>query len=309
MRHLFQTFVVAVFLVAGPRAQSGYFWWHPEVQSAVRDISAQRSTFTVFGTQEAIGLTWKFKNDEGTDRISLTPNEFHSLMRVSVWTSGRLVDSSIVWAPSGKWVTFHATLPVSGAQAVELEPGAWIEWDMSIVLRPPAAGWTPGEYTLTIDMRAALSSLSSGGRPWAGLASPEGTLVIRVDDMSTAAARRAQQRLVAAEALSQGRSTEAIAHFRAMIQADPTDVSAHGGLGLALIRTGQYKEAVASLERALPLALTEKSALPESLAFAYIALGDERNGIRVLRLVVTESDLPSVLAQLRAAARNAPRPR
>jgi hypothetical protein len=81
----------------------------------------------------------------------------------------------------------------------------------------------------------------------------------------------------------------------------PDDSNLSGRLGFALIGNQEYKEGAALLERFLPLALGEKNFLPYALAYAYVALNDEANAVRVLRLVVSERDIADKLQQSREA--------
>lgn len=102
------------------------------------------------------------------------------------------------------------------------------------------------------------------------------------------------------KAVGEGRVTSAIASYRAAATLDPSDRAVRGMLGQALVGAGEYEEGAAALELALPLALNgEKSAIPETLAYAYLALGDEWNARRVLLLSGPQAALSSRLERLR----------
>ena len=66
----------------------------------------------------------------------------------------------------------------------------------------------------------------------------------------------------------------AVSAYEQALAIDPNNAIAIGGLGLALQKVGRYSESAALLERALP-PLNSDSAIPEELALAYIATGQE----------------------------------
>ena len=161
--------------------------------------------------------------------------------------------------------------------------------------------WLPGVYRLRINIASALSTITVDGRPWRGRAVQDGTVIVQVDPAHTLASRIAQTRIRAASLLATGRRSEAVKAYRALLELPPNDLGAHAGLGLALIRDGQFREGAAALEIVLPRILSERSTIPETLAYAYVALNDERNAERVLRFVVPPANVAAALQKLRAA--------
>jgi tetratricopeptide (TPR) repeat protein len=216
------------------------------------------------------------------------------------------IDVAIAWAAVGSWVASGQAAPVGSEQEIQLQPGDWLEWRAS-VRREDSGSWTRGNYECAIDMASALRTLSSDGRSWRGRAVTEGKLTIQIADGTTLAARKAERAEQAARSLADGQPQAAVGHYQAMVQADPTDRAGYAGLGLALVAARQFKEAVAALEVALPSAIQEKSSIPETLAYAYVAIGDQANAARVLRMVVPESQVTARLDRLRTAARRSAR--
>jgi Flp pilus assembly protein TadD len=122
-------------------------------------------------------------------------------------------------------------------------------------------------------------------------------------EASSIQSRKVKYRIDGHRDLSEGRPAEAVQKYRALIELDPSDRSAYAPLGEALIASGQFREAVKALEIALPSSLRgETSLVPDTLAYAYVVLGDEGNARRILRLSGPERDVESRLSRLKAAA-------
>jgi hypothetical protein len=299
------TLVTALSLVLNAQSQ-GYFWWNVGIQYARQLTEAGTPTFVLYGSPDSATLRWVFKNDEGFENISLMPAEFQTAVRLNVARDGQQVNAAVVWSPAGTRHPSGIATPVDSQAVLELKPGEWVEWDASI-RRNDVAVWAAGDYELTIDMTAAISTLMSNGRPWRGRSGTEIRLTLKVSEADSIASLKWKYRLAGSRALAEGRAPDAVAQYMAMVQIDPTDTGGYESLGQALIAVRQYKAAAAALEIALPHRLRgQKSTLPETLAYVYLVLRDEVNAVRVLRLVVPERDMPARLDGLRAVARRAP---
>lgn len=292
----------------GATGQSdSYFWWNATVEKSQPVADAAGPTSTVFGVRDSLEMQWTFKNDEGTRTIAVVPSTLESKITVKMTARTGPIDVDMAWAPAGSWFVAGDATPVRSDDIVQLQPGDWLEWKAS-VRRRDARPFTPGQYECAIDMAAALRTLSSDGSPWRGRAVAEGKLTVHVAEGNSLTARRAGHIARAADAIAAGTPLVAVAEYRALLQADPTDWrTGYAGLGLALVAARQFKEAAAALEVVLPSVLNERTSIPHSLAYAYMALGDEANASRVLRMVPSSESLTSRLARLRALVRTSSR--
>jgi hypothetical protein len=303
MRLLLPTVVLVVGLANHANAQSqSLFWWIVGIDKSERVTTAATPTFVLYGDQDSLELRWTFKNDEGTEVVSVVPATLQAAIKVNEGSGGRLTQAVLTWAPGGKLLSSGVEVPIGSQETLELSPGDSFEWS-SVVRRQDSVAWTPGEYGLTIDMAQALSTLTSNGMPWRGRAASNWSITFRISQLNSLSSRKAALRLEGARELAAGNAAAAVNRFRAMVKMDPSDPDGYARLGHALMETGQYKEAVVALEVALPFALQDRSALPERLAYAYVKMGDDANATRVLRQIVPESQVPSRLARLRAAAK------
>jgi Flp pilus assembly protein TadD len=307
-----RTVTLAIVVFAGTltpavNAQSsGEFWWIARIARA-EDVAANKPTFRLYGPQRSIDLKWTFKNEEGPTSIVVVPQTFHSQIQIRVTNDKTTVPVAVVWNSSGLRTVAGAADRPPAANAIELKAGEWYEWSTS-VRRQDSALWTVGDYELSMDLASAIPALTTdGSAPWRGRAVTAWTVTFSIVEPTTLTERKTSRRIDAAEALAAGRPQVAVEHYRAAIQLDPADTTAQGGLGLALVAARQFKEAIAPLEAALPSALKEKSSIPDTLAYAYVSIGDEVNAARVLRLALPEHLVQERLDLLRAAARTSPR--
>jgi hypothetical protein len=297
----------ALFTVGATGQSDSYFWWIANVEKSQPVADSASPTFVVYGVRDSIDMKWTFKNDEGTKTVAVVPRTLESKVKIKMTTVTGPIDVDMTWAPAGSWFLASDATPVRADDIVQLQPGDRLEWQAS-VRRRDAGPFTLGKYDCAIDMAAALRTLSSDGIPWRGRAVVEGKLTIHVADGNSLTARRAGHMARASDAIAAGTPFVAVAEYRALLQADPTDWrTGYAGLGLALVAARQFKEGAAALEVVLPLVLNEKSSIPHDLAYAYMALGDEANASRVLRMVVPESQLTARLERLRALVRTLPR--
>jgi len=301
-------FVLAVALLPHPvsAGQNGYFWWNAEVQSADKDTTPEGPAFVLYGTQRHLRVKWVFKNDEGNASLTIIPAELQRSLRMIAIIDGRQVPTTVRWATTGKSMFSGGDAIASPEEIVVLRPDDWLEWHSSVYLEGPAP-WHPGSYQVSINMAPALATISADGRPWRGRAVLEGKVLVRVTEANTATTRKAQRRLSAASLLADGRADEAVKEYRSLLATDPSENATYSGLGLALVAAGQFREGASVLERILPSTLKERNSVPETLAYAYVALNDEYNAVRVLRLIASETDVPAHLQRLRAVVRNRPR--
>jgi hypothetical protein len=302
----FSTVLAAISLLAaaaGAAQSSGYFWWHAAIDGADTVARATHPTFVLHGRQDALDVNWTFKNDEGAENVQIEPAGFRERIRVTATdTEGRAVDTILAWSVRATVVGPDGNRS-TGAFLQQLQPGEWIEWQASL-RRADGSAWERGEYRLSIDVAAALKMLRTGAKPFTGRAEPGGIVTVRILPGSSAAAAKARHLREGHKALTERRFPSAIGSYRAAAGLDGSDRAVRGLLGQALVAAGEYKEGAAALELALPLALDgEKSAIPDTLAFAYLAVGDESNARRVLLLTGPPAAVTSRLERLQKQLR------
>lgn len=286
--------------VVAAQPPSPLFWWSARVHGARVNRDAAWPTFVLGGSQDAFEMVWTFRNDVGVDIVTVVPEALESRIDLRVKAEDRAIETTAVWAVDGKWVHDDDPVTVRSDESVLLHPGDWLEWRLSL-RRKDGAPWTLGTYDCTIGMGRAMMALRRGEQPWPARGAREGRITMTVENGLSKEARRAQQRFRASEAMSARQPLIAVEHYRQILAEDPADESAYAGLGMALVAARRYQDAIGPLERALPLALKETSTLPDTLAFTYLAIGDERNAMRIIRLVTPEAQIPAKLEQLKAA--------
>lgn len=100
------------------------------------------------------------------------------------------------------------------------------------------------------------------------------------------------------EAMARRDYQRALTEYQKLLAADPTDLEAAAGVGSALLRLGRYKEAAQTFERALPPTRSD-SLVPQELALAYLALGEEAQAEAILRRYYLPNVVPEIVAGLR----------
>jgi hypothetical protein len=278
---------------------TSYFWWIAELDRALPDNPATAKK-VLYGPQPTLRTTWVFKNDEGREAISLVPQAFVGASKISVFRAGDQVPAELAWIATGTWRTAAGEVDVLLPAPLVLGPEESLEWHASL-RRTDKLAWSEGDYEIRIDMTQALANLQVSGKPWTGRAERYGTIAVRIAEEDSLKARKMTLLLDLAEATRERRYRDAVTISRNLVKLDPTDRGSHASLGRALVANGEFKEAITELE--IASAVSDRGPVPEALAFAYVALGDEINAARVLRLVTTEDRVPAELTRLRAAAK------
>ena len=115
--------------------------------------------------------------------------------------------------------------------------------------------------------------------------------------------RRTFYRIEGGQAMTRKDYRKALELYRNMeaVSAPGSDREAAAGVGEALLHLRRFREAIEALSRALPPGGTD-SFIPQNLALAYIAAGDERNAEATLRRYYPVEQLQPMIAQLKAQA-------
>jgi hypothetical protein len=293
---------LAALLAASVTTQrESYFWWHASIDAAHSVAAAELPTFVVYGDQPGLDIAWTFKNDEGAESIRIDPSAFRATVVIRARQHAQAIETVLEWSPGGRMIGSEGGELAGALGPQQLAPGDLIQWN-SILRRADGEPWGRGEYELRIDMSGPVASLLSSGKPYTGRAQLDGTMLVRIESDSSPHGRKARYIRDGQRAMANGATAAAIKNYRSALAVDPSDRASQASLGQALVAAGEYREAVDHLERALTLAFTgEKSAIPETLAYAYLATGDESNAVRVLRLFHPEPAVNARLERLRKA--------
>jgi hypothetical protein len=300
--NVFAVLVATLFGVDAITPPRQALWWDVQLEHSERVSDALLPTWRLYDRPAAVETRWVFKNEEGLEPCSIVPSAFLSGVGRHVVTDNQSIPTSIQWAASGKWITDAGATELNQEERVLLGEDERLAWTASIV-RNDGRPWSIGEYRVTVDVSSALTDVTCSGKPWSGRAVKSGRVVWILAEASSIESRKVKYRIDAHRDLSEGRPAEAVQKYRALIELDPSDRSAYAPLGEALMASGQFREAVMALEIALPSSLRrEASLVPDTLAYAYVVLKDERNARRIVRLSGPERDVESRLSRLKAAA-------
>jgi hypothetical protein len=265
--------------------------------------------YRLFQTSEQISLILTVVNGSATVLI-LDIEDFQRTARVSARVNSTNESAvQIHWEPSIRRSGESFATNVSPQDQVRIEASGGFEWTLGVRLadgRP----FTPGDYQFDISLGDAFRSLRSiEGTPWNGQVLSSTTLDVIVAPATTATDRAARYRVLAMAAMAENRAVDAVNFFTLALVATPNDPDLAAGLGNAYLNLNRYREAIAAYEVALPGALGRHSGVPNLLALAYVATGDEPNAARILSLTGrTDADVSAEVRSLREQAqRRGPR--
>ena len=301
MLHITKMLVIGVVLTsfdATPVAQpvTRTFTWGATVSGAAA-LDAAR-TYRLFENTDELSLSFTFFN-QSSDSLSADLTQFAKGVQIRLrsdeetpieteWNSAHLSGDSID-SPVGP---------------IRLAAGTGFGWVVGIH-RKDRAAFTSGSYELTLSIADALRSLRENEtHAWTGQAGKMTTLQISIAPPASNEDLALMYRTSAAAAMNEHRPADAVRLFGLAVDAVPDDVRTLSGLGMAYLSLNRYREAISAYERALPLLKGERNFVTESLALSYVAIGDEQNAARVLRLVWrSESDISAQIRTLRDQAR------
>ena len=286
--------------------QSTLFWWNVYIEGAPREPTSDSSRAVMLGRPEQLTLRWVFQNAGEHHALTLVPDDLQKGIRVAVTREDTQLPMSVKWESVGKLHFEGGEIALSPSGAAVLNAGEHVEWRCTVSLDGSEA-WIPGRYELHFELSRALATVTvEKGSLNVGAT---GSMPLDIIEVNTPALRKKQLMRTAASLLAKQRFPEAVAAYRSLVAMHPDDSNLSWRLGFALIGNQEYKEGAARLERFLPLALQEKNITPYALAYAYVALNDDANAVRVLRFVVSERDIADKLQQSRDAVAAARRRR
>ena len=271
--------------------------WTASVPSAQADVRNPR-VYRIYEGLAGIPVVLTLFN-ESRSSVVLEASRFATQARIVVngAQEGMLrVDWDDTW-------TTAPGVPVP-ADRVVLEPGEGVAWIFRIV-RSDNTTIEAGTYDVSLDLSEAFGTLTDVNEDrWSGNAAPRTDLRINITGPSIPSEQAAAYRLRADEALVQQKSAEAERLYLVALQFSPSDAALLSGLGHALLQQNKYRQAIAVYEQVLPMLRGQRTGVPLMLALAYVAVGDEQNGARALRLEGrSDSDVVVQLRRLREQVR------
>ena len=172
--------------------------------------------------------------------------------------------------------------------------------------RQDGAPFSVGTYTVETDLSSFFGSLQFvNGSRWVGRAKTSDVRTVVVKAVVSLQDQVHFYDLEGNYHLGRGHYAEAIRNLERLVVLTPDRWQSHAALGAAYIRSGRYREAAASLERALPgwLLFPERRGdiVANDLARAYVALGQDADAARVLRSAgVGQADIQSRIERMKA---------
>jgi len=273
------------------------FRWGATVSGAAA-LQAAR-TYRLFENTDELLLSFTFFN-QSSDSLSADLTQFAKGVQIRL-RSDEEIPIETEWNSAIHLSGDSIDSPVG---PIRLAAGTGFGWTVSIH-RKDRATFTSGSYELTLSVADALRSLRENEtKPWTGHAVEMTTLHISIAPPESNEERALMYGTSAAAAMNEHRPADAVRLFGLAVDAVPDDVRTLSGLGMAYLSLNRYREAISAYERALPLLKGERNFVAESLAFSYVAIGDEQNAARVLRLVwSSESDVNAQIRTLRDQVR------
>lgn len=300
--------IVASSIMAMPPALglgtgSPYFWWNVYLQKAPPVIGSVG--YKLYGQQSSLELKLVLKNEESHKGI-LLPHDFRSLLvfrlkrdNVEIPPENLVLD----WATQIKKVAdpSHPDVDMDNLYLLELE--AYIE-TFCTLRRADGQEFDYGEYRLMVSVTELLDRLMfEDHRKWRGRAGKDFQLSFTISEIQSLEDLKAYHEVEGSYAYSKQQYVNALEHYQKLLKIDPIDIDGYSGLGAVYLQLKQYKEAVRALEKVLPHVVGERTLVPYSLAYAYVAIGDEKKAAETLRLVLPENKIRREIERYKARLR------
>lgn len=235
----------------------------------------------------------------GASRTNLIEaSKFQPRLRFVLSRGAANVELSVEWEDVNHISELVADIVPAGL-AITLGPGD--TYSGAAVL---AARLTDGEQRLTMKVTAAIEALTwSDGTPWRGRHFGDAQLVVRVPKPETLAERRSYHLIESNVAFKRGDTDAALRHARDVLKENPKDAGGHDALARVFMKLGRYRDAIAELQLVKTMLPRPGTLIDLSLAYSYLAIGDEQKATELVRAVYPPADVRPTLEQMRAALR------
>ena len=258
------------------QAPTGATRWFLEPATAER-MGSQPRTYRLYESPTSIRLLLTIVNESSTaiefDHATLR-REFRLIL------NGR-AGLYATWTPVMASSTGRVALNLD--REVRIGMGNAASWEID-VRRSDGEPFSAGKHVMTATMNNALRSLRShDGRPVNTAPGHDTSLTLHVGPPA-GPRERADELRSRAERIKTTNPKEAIRLLQAAQAFDPADLRILLALGQTYVDLERYKESLPFFERALAMQTNaHQSSIPYSLAFVYMALGNEPEARRVLR--------------------------
>lgn len=249
--------------------------WMLEPAEAER-MEPQPRAYRLYDSPESIRLLLTIVNE------SATAIEFdHATLRreFQLVLNGR-AGLYATWAPNMASATGRATFNLD--REVRIGAGTAAAWSIEM-RRSDGEPFSAGVHVITATMNKAFDSLRSpDGHPMHTASARDTSFTLHVGAPS-GPRERADDLRSRADRIKTTNPSEAIRLLHAAQAFDPANLRILLALGQAYVAVDRYKESLPFFERALAMQTnTHRSSIPYSLAFVYMALGNEPEARRVL---------------------------
>jgi len=264
--------------------------WSTRIVDA--DRSSEARSFRIYGTPDQLTLALVVANRSARS-VTLTQQMFSSHVRVSVVGADAVVPVTVTWLPEalgiGGALDPRLVLPT---EPVQVDVRRTVEW--RVVLRPiDTAGFAAREYAVKIDFSDEMAARSAmHATQLTVFASPA-----RNDDE-----RASEYHFLGRKALVEGRFVEARGYLQSARAVKPSGSVGLVELAITHLWLKEYRRAIIVLEQLPPS--HGHSAVPQTLALAYLGVGDDYKAAQVLRRAgMSSPDVVSELDRLRRRVR------
>ena len=257
-------------------------------------------TYRLFGDTDEFSLNFTFFNNS-SDSLSADLGEFAKGVQFQL-RSDRQLPIETQWNSS---IHLSDESVDSPAGPIRLPAHTGFGWTVKI-RRDDRSAFSSGSYELTVSIADALRSLRENeSHAWTGIAAGKMTILhISIAPPASNEERARMYKTSAGAALTEHRPADAVRLFRLALDAMPNDIDGLAGLGQAYLALNRYRDAISAFERVLPVLQGRRSSVPLLLALSHVAIGDEQNAARVLRLEGrSEAAISDEIRRLRDQAR------
>jgi tetratricopeptide (TPR) repeat protein len=238
------------------------------------------------------------KNEEGELTMFL-PREPFKYFNFSL-TKDRLPVSVVsTWSTEIRKIRDPDTLDANADDLYRLEPRSSVQ-SLVGLRREDAQPFDAGLYRLTVQTTIVKELRLTNGLPWSGRVANEMNVEFRIAEVKNFHDMKKQLQLEGAYNLKRGRVLEASEIFRRLVDLDPDDVNNYVPLGNAYFRLKRFRDAIDAFEKSLWAKRSGRTTVPYSLAYAYVAEGNDQMAHEVLRTVLPESRIPDELQRYKA---------
>jgi tetratricopeptide (TPR) repeat protein len=248
------------------------------------DTTSVEGDIVTFGPLPDLEFQVTIANEEG-DFVLFFPEGYVSALAVELHRDGEAVtsrDLSVKWRQSLEVLDLEGTQPSQQVIDIhQLEPGFAVR---SFLQLEHADGrpFSYGSYRVLVEVEPNLVRMRDD-EPWAGRGGKGGAVfeIRRIEGERDEITRYV---VLASRATRAGNLDLAERYYSKIAEITPDDPSSYTGLGLTLLRKGEYKRAIPFLEEALEdvRKTRARSSVPSALAYCYVATEQEGKALELL---------------------------